>query len=158
MSRRPYASAINEASGAYKKDPQRRNKSEPKPKRGWPEAPQIISEDTVAFECWNRVCNILDDMNILTKADSELLAMYCIDYSMFMALYDRVKGGNVSAVTTHGTVMSSPDIIQMQKFSDRLLKRQTELGLTPSSRVKLHAPTEEKEDGFSEWLKMQSDN
>lgn len=158
MSRKPYASAVHDASGAYNKDPQRRNKNEPKPKRGWPDIPIVVSSDPVASDCWFRVCKTLDEMKILTKADAELIAMYCIDYSMFMALYERVKGGNVSTVTTSGTIMSSPDIIQMQKFSDRLLKRQAELGLTPSSRVKLHAPAEKEEDGFSEWLKMQSDN
>lgn len=158
--RKPLASAVHEQSGAYAKNPQRRNKNEPKPPIGWPDMPDIVKADQKAAECWNRICRSLDEMRILTKAEQDLIACYCLDYSQFCWLWEQVKEGNVGDFDDKGRAAVSPAASQIHKYADRLLKRQAELGLTPSARSRLHAPKKEEEDEFQQWMKraMGSDN
>jgi P27 family predicted phage terminase small subunit len=149
--RKPLASAIKEASGAYVKDPQRRNKEEPKAKRGWPEAPAFVVENVVAHRRWKWVCKQLDEMALLTVADEGLIAGYCIDYAMMVMLVEHIKDG-VSIMNDKGGVVGKPEASHFHKFADRIMKREAELGLTPSSRSRLRAPQEDEEDPFQEWL------
>jgi P27 family predicted phage terminase small subunit len=150
--RKPLASAIKEASGAFAHDPQRRNKSEPKAKQGWPDMPDIIKADEIAKRKWNHVCKLLDEMNLLTTADSDLLEQYCLDYSQFRWLWEQVREGNVTELNDRGNASTKPAAVQIHKYQDRLLKRESELGLTPSARSRLHAPQANEEDPFQQWL------
>lgn len=154
--RKPLASAVKEASGAFLKDPQRRNKNEPKAKRGWPDKPEMIKADAIASDCWDRVCKTLDELNILTVADAYMLEAYCIDYSQWRWLVESCKEGRVIAMNEKGNISTSPEATQVHKYADRLLKRQSELGLTPSARSRLHTPEKQEEDPFTAWLN--SDN
>jgi P27 family predicted phage terminase small subunit len=158
--RKPLASAVHEQSGAYAKNPQRRNKNEPKPSPGWPDMPEIVKLDQKASECWDRVCKNLDDMRVLTKAELDILTCYCLDWSQFCWLWEACKEGNVACYDDKGKAIVSPAANQIHKYADRLLKRQSELGLTPSARTRLHAPQKEEEDEFQQWMKraMSSDN
>lgn len=160
MPRRPIASAIHEQSGAYAKNPQRRNKNEPKPKLGWPDMPDYVEADDKARACWFQVCSALESMSILAVTDTHIIASYCMDYSQWQWLNEMVKEGNVTDIKGNGEVKVSAYESQLHKYADRILKRQAELGLTPSSRVKLHAPKKEEEDEFQAWMKraMGSDN
>jgi P27 family predicted phage terminase small subunit len=150
--RKPLASAIKEASGAFIKDPQRRNKNEPKAKRGWPEKPENVKADSIASECWDKVCTTLDELNILTTADVFLLEAYCIDYSQWRWLSEMCSEGRVAGLTAGGSATATPEASQVHKYADRLLKRQAELGLTPSARSRLHTPEEKQDDPFTAWL------
>jgi P27 family predicted phage terminase small subunit len=156
--RKPQATAIKEASGAFIKDPQRRNKSEPEAKRGWPIAPKHVMSDAIAFECWTNVCTTLDELAILTTADQSLMALYCSTYSQWLWLAETVKDGNCSVTNVQGNVTTSPEAQQVHKYADRLLKMMSELGLTPSSRSRLHVKKDEETDPFQEWLKGSDDN
>jgi P27 family predicted phage terminase small subunit len=147
--RKPLATAVKEASGAYRKDPQRRNRLEPQAKRGWPEMPELVAADKVASEYWHRVCAILDELNILTTADVFLLEQQCLDYSQFRYLWTSVREGSVS--DDDGT-KTKPEAREIHKYMDRMVKRMAELGLTPSARSRLHVPQTEDKDPFQAWL------
>lgn len=151
--RKPLPTATKEASGAFEKDPQRRNDSEPIAKRGFPDVPVSIAGDELAVECWNRICGTLDDMGILTVSDFSVLEVYCQTYSQWRFLNDYVKNGNVREVSSKGDARTSPEAVQVHKYADRLVKLMAELGLTPSSRSRIHAPGKEEEDPFAEFLK-----
>lgn len=157
--RKPLPTAVKEASGALQKDPQRRNKSEPKPMRGSPEVPESLLEDPVAIGCWNRTCKTLDGMGILTLAEESVLELYCRTYSQWRYLSAFVSGGNCTVITERGTA-TSPEANQVHKYSATLIKLMAELGLTPSSRSRIHAVPEEEDDPFAEFLKrrMSGDN
>jgi P27 family predicted phage terminase small subunit len=156
--RKPIATAIKEASGAFAKDPQRRNKSEPEAKRGWPNAPDHVKSDAVAFECWMNVCTTLDELAILTTADQCLMALYCSTYSQWLWLAETVKDGNCRDINVQGNATTTPEAQQVHKYADRLLKMMSELGLTPSSRSRLHVKKDEETDPFQDWLNDRSDN
>lgn len=158
MGRKPQSSATKEASGAFKKDPQRRNLEEPQAIVGRPMMPATISEDEIARDCWNRVCDELHLLRVLTKHDYALLEIYCTDYSMWRWLSQMVKDGSVRELGAKGTVVTSPEAQQVHKYADRMLKALAELGLTPSARSKVKAVTVKDDDPFSEWLRGASKN
>jgi len=83
-----------------------------------------------------------------------------LDWSQFCWLWETCKEGNVASYDDKGKAIVSPAANQIHKYADRLLKRQSELGLTPSARTRLHAPQKEEEDEFQQWMKraMNSDN
>ena len=150
--RKPLANAIKEASGAFAKDPQRRNADEPKPKLGRPRIPDAVESDPTAKSRWHWVCDQLESMNLLAVTDQGLIAGYCLDYSMMLALWEVIKGGQVSETDKDGRTKLKPEANQFHTYSDRILKREAELGLTPSSRSRLKAPQNEEEDAFEQWL------
>jgi P27 family predicted phage terminase small subunit len=155
--RKPLSNAVKEASGAFVKDPQRRNADEPKPKLGRPRIPSAVEEDPAAKSRWHWVCDQLESMNLLAVTDQGLIAGYCLDYSMMLALWETIKGGNVSDMDEKGRTKLKPEANQFHTYSDRILKREAELGLTPSSRSRLKAPQNEKEDEFDIWLKRRTE-
>jgi P27 family predicted phage terminase small subunit len=151
--RKPLPTALKEASGAFKKDPQRRNHSEPKPAVGIPEMPSFFAKDEAAVEIWNNTTKQLADMGVLTLADKDLLAMYCVTYADFIRCYEDVRTRGRSCVSDGGKESATVEAKDLQANGNRILKMQTELGLTPSSRSRLHANKEEKEeDPFQAWL------
>ena len=150
--RKPLSSAVKEASGAFAKDPQRRNREEPKPKLSDPKIPDHVEADPVAKSRWFWVCDQLREMSLLHATDQGLIAGYCLDYSMMLSLWEVIKGGQVSDMDEKGRSKLKPEANQFHSYSDRCLKREAELGLTPSSRSRLSAPQTEKEDEFAAWL------
>jgi P27 family predicted phage terminase small subunit len=155
--RKPLSNAVKEASGAFAKDPQRRNADEPKPKLGRPKIPEAVESDPAAKSRWHWVCDQLESMNLLAETDQGLIAGYCLDYSMMLSLWESIKGGQVSDMNAKGGITTKPEANQFHKFADRCLKREAELGLTPSARSRLRAPQSEKEDEFDIWLKRRTE-
>ena len=158
MGRKPLSTATKEASGAFVKDPQRRNHDEPTPIVGRPPMPASVEEDQVAKDCWNRVCDELQAMRVLTRADVFLLEQYATNYSQWRWLSQMVREGNCRDIGNKGNVVTSPEAQQVHKYADRLLKILVELGLTPSARTKIKVVTAKDDDPFSEWLKGASAN
>jgi P27 family predicted phage terminase small subunit len=150
--RKPQSTAIKLAKGAFDKHPERRNHNEPTPQLGEPTIPEIVEQDPAAKARWLWVCEQLRSMNLLHVTDQGLIAGYCLDYSMMLSLWESIKGGRVSDMTERGGITTKPEANQFHKFADRILKREAELGLTPSARTRLRAPQKDEEDPFQEWL------
>ena len=151
--RRPMSKAVKELTGSAAKDPQRVNHNEVKAKSGRPPMPEAVKEDPIAAGCWNRICDQLDEMQMLTTADEYLLMTTCICYSQMQALHKEIRGGNVCIENSNGMLVSHPCALHYHKFQDRFLKCLDSLGLTPGSRIRLHAPNPDEElDEFQNWL------
>ena len=150
--RKNQATSIKLAKGAFDKHPERRNHDEPIAKLGEPEMPEAVASDEAAKKRWVWVCEQLRSMNLLHVTDQGLIAGYCLDYSMMLSLWESIKGGQVSDVNAKGGISTKPEANQFHKFADRCLKREAELGLTPSARTRLRAPQKDEEDPFQEWL------
>jgi P27 family predicted phage terminase small subunit len=150
--RKNQATSIKLAKGAFDKHPERRNHNEPTPQLGEPTIPDIVEQDPAAKARWIWVCEQLQSMNLLHVTDQGLIAGYCLDYSMMLSLWESIKGGRVSDMTERGGITTKPEANQFHKFADRILKREAELGLTPSARTRLRAPQKDEEDPFQEWL------
>lgn len=151
--RKPLPTAMKDASGAHEKNPQRRNSTEPVAQRGIPPIPESIADDEVASKCWQSVCATLNEMGILTIADASVMELYCVTYSQWRCLANVVKDGNCSTFTPSGGVTTLPEANQVHKYAGTLLRLMAELGLTPSSRSRIHATPKEEDDPFTDFLK-----
>jgi P27 family predicted phage terminase small subunit len=144
--RKPLATATKEASGAFRKNPQRRNASEPTVQRGWPAKPETVETDDIASAQWDELCGTLDDMGILTVSDKSLLAMYCQTYAEYIRLHRHIRENGCVLVNVQGNETTSPQASQVHKYADRLIKLMAEMGLTPSSRSRIVAPKKDDDD------------
>ena len=150
--RKPKPSAAHEASGAYVKNPQRRNKREPVAPTGPLEMPNWVREDDIARQCWEQTVCIIGAMKILTQADLHPVAGYCSDFAQWFRLRAMIEQGNVSQMTEHGDKVKV-EATQVHKYQDRMFKFWGEYGMTPSSRSRLiAAQAEDEEDNFEALL------
>jgi P27 family predicted phage terminase small subunit len=123
------------------------NKSEPKPKRQRSRPPAHLSDK--ARGTWERIAIILDDMGVLTAADSIALEMLCEAYADYLLARDELEafGSNFyQTVNSQGGVMHRPHpaVAVMQDADRRIRAWLSEFGITPSarSRVKIDPPAE----------------
>src|ERR1700677_468337 len=137
--RRPKPTAVKRAEGNRGK--RALNKREPKPAHGVPPMPEHLSK--IAKAEWRRLVPVLVDMNVLTVADGDALAAYCtaieqwilasnaiIKYGILVAELDEATG--VGCLKTNPAVRIRSDALRhMRSF-------EAELGLTPSSRSRIH--------------------
>ena len=155
--RKPLATEVKKMNGTFIKNPKYENKKEPKPKKGWPTPTELVSADPKALEKWNETCQILEECNVLTTADRDLLELFCINHSQYYALVEKVaKIGIINEfVNSRGeTVMKrSPYQAELGKIADRQQKLLTEFGLTPSSRSRIQTVSDsDAESPFDKWM------
>lgn len=150
--RKPKATAEKERAGSYRKDPQRRNKNEPKARRGYPKKPNLIAACKVASAQWDETCKTLDELGILTIADRSMLWLYCQTYAEYLKLQQHVREHGCSQTNDKGNVSQTPEAVQVHRYADRLIKLMAEMGLTPSSRSRLVVKQAEEEDNPIEIL------
>jgi len=145
--RKPKATAIKEAAGAFNRHPERRNPNEPKAIKGRPDAPPLVVADDLALKKWNHLCEILDELGLLSKSDSDLMAIYSVTWSRWVRMeYAVAQEGETSGMR------SNPKLHEANKAADRLYKLGAEFGLNPSSRTRLSAAPKDESDPFLDWL------
>jgi len=145
--RRAIPTAIQEAKGAYAKNPGRRNDREPQAEPGWPEIPEAVEGDDLARAKWFETCRILADMKVLTTADSNCIAQLCLAHSQQMRCWEVIKGGNTVFV---GRLR--PEAKDFHVYADRIIRCSVELGLTPSARTRVKVVKAEEKDDLLEWV------
>lgn len=157
MGRKPLATEVKRQKGSFVAKPKRENKLEPKPPKGWPEKTELVLSDPLASQKWSETCQMLDDMNVLSKADRDLLELFCMNWSQYIALLRQVqKSGIVGEMLNHrGEVVlkRSPYQAELSRITDRQAKLLTEFGLTPSSRSRIATVRDTKpESSFDKWI------
>ena len=157
MGRKPLASAIKKRNGAYEKNPNRENKAEPKPPKGRPVKSELVAMDPVASKKWDQVTKTLKEMGVLSKADADLLELFCINWSMYCSLVKKVaEGGCVVTNVNHRgeeILSRSPYSMELAKIADRQMKLLSEFGLTPGSRQNLIVMDKADENSpFDKWI------
>lgn len=131
--RKPRALEVQEASGAFLKNPNRRPTVKVKGSEGDPVAPDFIKSDDSAMAIWLEVVEVLRAANILSRTDTHLLATYCSTYSQWAVLHTFIQKEGHSTVDGK----TSPESVAYFKLSAQHLKLVNELGLSPSSRARL---------------------
>ena len=131
--RKKRAIEVQEASGAFKANPERRPANPIKGDDRDPIAPSFIQTDDRAMSVWSETCDVLRAANILTRTDTHLLATYCSTYSEWSKLHTIIQKEGHS--TPDGK--TSPESVAYFKLSAQHLKLVSELGLSPSSRARL---------------------
>ena len=120
--RRPKPTKLKLLQGNLGKRPL--NQNEPEPERGIPEMPGWLKKFPIAVSEWKRESKELDDMGILTMADSSVLAMRCY-------LASQIQAEALELEKERGKYAQIKNLITEHRQIGSLL------GLDPSSRSKL---------------------
>ena len=145
--RKPLPTELKVISGAYTINPQRRNHNEPDAPNDEPECPDHL--DAMARNKWNEITGYLREMNILSAAYSDLIELYAETYSMYRQAMEKVVRVGIATVSKdkngNATIHRNPFETAAQKYRDALLKMESELGLTPSAKSRLHVDKKKAE-------------
>jgi P27 family predicted phage terminase small subunit len=156
MGRKPKATEVKRASGAFAKDPQRENKNEPKPIRRAPEKPEILLNDSIASEKWDSLCVVLDQLGLIASSDLELMELFCISWSRYRKLLAIVEDEGFTIFDDKGNRKRNPSMIELNAIEDKLRRLVAEFGLTPSSRSRLVSVKREEKTEFQNWLEKRN--
>lgn len=130
------------------------NKKEPSPSREVPSPPSHLTDwGKVA---WGKLTLILDDMGVLTVADTLALERLCDLYADILQLRDTiaVEGRTYKVLTPSGFLIKANPAVTLLADTDRRFKGYlVEFGLTPSARVKVKVnDTETTEDPLNRFF------
>lgn len=119
-----------------------KNKSEPKPPSGRPKMPSWIGSDSYARLAWRQLMPILDNMGVITKADSIAFTRYCKLYSRWRQCeeYIEKEGMTFERKNYNGEVTGyckRPEIDISKECSVEMGKIEAQFGLTPSARSRI---------------------
>lgn len=130
------------------------NKREPKPAAERPRCPAHLSPK--AKTAFKNVCDLLEEMGVLTVADGMALEMLCDAYAEWRDLRKVVeqKGATYETVATSGDVMvkARPEVAMAADAWKRVKAMASEFGLTAASRTKLQTSEPESVDPLEEFL------
>jgi len=118
--------------------PSRINANEPMPAEGTPKMPPLVRRRPVARAYWRRLVTVLKPMRVMTLADADAMARYC----MAMADVDRYDA-MIAAAELDASVLRSEDESRIQRMKYRAAEHSNRIaakfGLTAADRVSLVA-------------------
>ena len=139
----PKPKVINDLKGDTHK--RRRHQAEPVPPKNHPVCPDYL--DIVAKAEWKSVTEQLDQMGLLSSADSTALELYCSAYSRYRDAEEKVRRfGEVIVSPVNKYPMVSPYSTIMNRNLDTCRRMLIEFGLTPASRARCAVPIVQKEN------------
>ena len=134
-------------------DPSKRrgNTIEPDAPKGWPDCPQHVQDDPIAYEEWKSICSQLESMDLLSTIDGRSIELYVLTYSRFRASQEQVKKhGDVLLLGKNKYPQVSPFYTTMNRYHDDCRKWLIEFGLTPAARARLRI-TVDKQKTNGKW-------
>ena len=153
MGPRPKPVAILEATGAYKKNPQRRRDT-PKPPPGKPRRPAHLTG--YGKREWQRMSKMLAAMGLFESCDGRALELYCESYNDWRLAKDQVNKTGLAIVRKDANgnkiVLRNPFFTVKNQAADRCFKLLCEFGLTPSSRARVQFTPQDKADPIKLWM------
>lgn len=153
MGRKALAQEVKEASGAYRKNPQRKAVTAPVADGESPDVPKSLCD--VARAKWIELIGDLKRNGVLSSDTREMLVSYCTTFAKWMKACQKVDetGLAIHSVDKIGNkvITRNPYVSEMHKFREQLNKLLPEFGLTPASRQKLKSMNldDKKEDPFA---------
>ena len=126
-----------------------------------PECPERLNG--TAKEEWERIIPELENLGLLTIADKATFELYCQVYGECVELEEFIKANGMTYVhvkkNKFGQVISEyvtqyPQVSQLDRKRNLLIKICAEFGLTPSSRGRISlTPKKEDEDPMAKLFK-----
>ena len=124
MGRKPLAAEVKEATGAFRKDPQRKNNASPIADGKAPRMPTGFCR--VAKAKWKELCVDLERNGVLSTDTREMLIAYCVTFAKWMESRQKVKetGLAIHSVDKLGNevISRNPYVAEMHKFREQLNK------------------------------------
>jgi len=128
-----------------------RRPNEPKPPKGQPRCPSRLTKEEKSV--WKQLVAILREMNVLTVADGNALARYCVmwcewwrcdahlkKYGLSFPM-KRIVGKGKDERTEVIGFQPFPELVQRNKLSVELRRLEAEFGLTPAARTRIQVET-----------------
>jgi len=130
--------------------PSRINYNEPKPRDGIPNAPSYMDED--AKRVWRYTLEQLRPTGMVTKADRDMLAAYCVAVVQFERATRLVQQAGVLIKGRKDGVVKNP-AAQIQRDAFQMMKQASaEFGLTPRARAEIKVDPDVSEDELQRLL------
>jgi P27 family predicted phage terminase small subunit len=113
----------------------RQNLDEPQPEAGTPEAPEDL--DARALAAWRYYAPILSGCRVLSLADRETLACYCLAVGRRSQAEEELAKTGPVVKSPAGFAVLNPWLSVSNKALEQLLRFGAELGLSPASRQRV---------------------
>ena len=149
--RKPKPTALKQLAGNPGKRPL--NPAEPKPERGAPEAPEHLKDE--ARKAWDWLCDTLKRLGLLAKSDVAIMSLYCDTWAEYVKARQEVEQYRFLMISPKtGNPFVNPLLNVEAILKKQLLQYLSELGLSPTSRTRLHAlPQEEPDSGRAKFFR-----
>ena len=146
--RKPRSPEVAEASGAYKKDPQRRKDDAPAANLEAPEMPADLNAEE--REKWEEIVRDLDSMGVLSSELGSMIERYARAWGGWNETRRQIEAtGGMAIVDGNGNLRRNPLNTDLHKFNDIMIRLLPEFGLTPSSRGRLKSMKPPEQSGMS---------
>ncbi|WP_245431001.1 phage terminase small subunit P27 family [Rhodoplanes roseus] len=113
-----------------------------------PVAPRNLTDEAKAE--WRRVAPDLVRRKVLTVDNLSLLESYAMAIGMVKISADTLRVEGHAVPTAKGGMQRHPAVQTMREFMCEGRRLAAELGLTPTSRNKVGAPTEDQDDDLAD--------
>lgn len=140
--RKPLPTQLKLVKGTARKG--RMNADEPRPDLGIPAAPDHLNP--YALMEWGRITPVLYRMGLLTDLDMAALAAYCVCYARWKEAEEKINRTGLMIKTTNGNAVQSPLVGIANRSLDLMGKFLAEFGLSPSSRSRVTATENKKQE------------
>jgi P27 family predicted phage terminase small subunit len=104
-----------------------------------PAYPPELEGDPLARAEWHRITPALILVGQVTATDRAVLVAYCRAWSTWRMLDAQAAAAPILDRRANGSSMANPTLVLAQQASALLLRHAEALGLTPSSRSRVHA-------------------
>jgi P27 family predicted phage terminase small subunit len=145
--RKPKNTALKILAGSRE---DRVNRAAPSPARRVPKPPDHLDE--YGLEAWHRLIGQLDELGVVSTADTELMGIYCGVYSRYRHALEEVKAHTLVVVTDSGCQKSNPATSVISQCERTMAALLGEFGLTPASRSRVRGRAEQPRDALAEFL------
>ena len=109
---------------------------EPKPDGGLPHCPPHLKGE--ARREWKRTGRRLADCGIITSVDAAIFSLYCTAWARHLSAEAHVRELGEVVKSPYGCPIQNPWLAIANKAADDMRKALVEMGMTPSSRTRLH--------------------
>jgi len=139
--RKPKPTAMKKLEGNPGK--RKLNTKEPMPGKGMPDCPSWLLP--LAKEEWERLCEKLSQMGVLTEVDRAAFAAYCQSYARWKEAQDHINSEGATYETENGMQRPNPWVAICNTEQRLMMQAASEFGLTPSARSRIMAATAKDE-------------
>lgn len=133
--RKPKPTAVKKLEGNPGK--RKLNTKEPMPGNGMPDCPKWLLPE--AKEEWNRLCEKLNQMGVLTDIDRTAFAAYCQSYARWKEAQEHINSEGATYETENGMQRPNPYVAICNTEQRLMMSAASEFGLTPSARSRIMA-------------------
>ena len=144
--RKPKPTAVKKLEGSPGK--RKLNTKEPMPGKGMPDCPKWLLPE--AKEEWNRLCEKLNQMGVLTEIDRAAFAAYCQSYARWKEAQEHINSEGATYETENGMQRPNPYVAICNTEQRLMMSAASEFGLTPSARSRIMAASSANKNDVDE--------